>query len=412
VDEVHRGMRAAINLAGVDHAQVQRGQELAAPGYLIPSRTLSVHVQASSDSPRPLKHRLPVRVHIGTAEVMGVLSLLDANAIAPGECGLGQLFLEEAVTAVWNQPFVLRESSAASTLGGGRVLRPVARKIRKLDKQLHEALVLLNRTPPTERVAAVGWAKGPTGFVEADLIREAGIAPATSTPIVREMISSGQLIEFSAPGEGRLVHERAFHEIEERVLATLAKLHAAEPLVSAQDRAKLQALLEYVGDDNLLSVVIDRMIAQKKLVAEGRRIARADFQPKLSANQRKLKDKIVAAHAAASFEPPDPVSFAPQAGGQAANLRDIYDVAVAEGLLVKISEEIYLHADADAELRGRVHAALAAGGPGLTVAAIRDLLGTTRKYAVPICEYLDHVGITRRVGDFRVAAQEPAVTGE
>ncbi|MFL5329743.1 MAG: selenocysteine-specific translation elongation factor [Gemmataceae bacterium] len=412
VDNVHRGMRAAINLAGVDHTEVQRGQELAAPGYLVPSRTLSVYLTATRENARPLKHRLPVRVHIGTAEVMGVLSLLDTNAVAPGDSAKGQMFLEEPVMAVWNQPFVLRESSAASTLGGGRVLQPGARKIRKHDMLNVGGLADLNLTPPLNRIAAVGLAHGSTGFTEADLVREAGIAPESAAALVGEMVKSGQMIEVHANDQRRLVHEKALREIEDRVLTTMAKLHAAEPLVSGHDRAKALALLDYIGDESLVSLVVDRMIEAKKLMAEGRRIARADFQPKLSANQRKLKDKIVAAHAAAGFEPPEPKSFAPQASGQAANLLDLYDVAVAEGMLVKVNDDIYLHTDAEARMRHRVQSALADSGQGLKVAAIRDLLGTTRKYAVPLCEYLDRVGVTRRVGDFRVPAQESAVAGE
>src|SRR5207248_11469093 len=130
------------------------------------------------------------------------------------------------------------------------------------------------------------------------------------------------------------------------------------------------------------------------------RVARADFKPKLSAALRKLKDKVVEAHAAAGFQPPEPKDFAPQAGGNAANLRDLFDVCVAEGFLVKITDDIFLHAHTEAEMRRRVRDGLSAG-PGLTVAQIRDLLGTTRKYAVPLCEYLDRVGVTRRAGDLR-----------
>src|SRR5262249_25898794 len=102
------------------------------------------------------------------------------------------------------------------------------------------------------------------------------------------------------------------------------------------------------------------------------------------------------------FQPPEPAGFANQAGGNAASLRDLFDVCVAEGHLVRVSDDIYLHSDADAEMRARVSARLAQGGPGLTVADIRDLLGTTRKYAVPLCEYLDRVGVTRREGDLRL----------
>ena len=103
---------------------------------------------------------------------------------------------------------------------------------------------------------------------------------------------------------------------------------------------------------------------------------------------------MVAAYREAGFQPPEPASFAGQAGGNAASLNDLFDVCVAEGYLVRVADDLYLHADAEAEMRRRVTAKLAAGGPGLTVAEIRDLLGTTRKYAVPLCEYLDRVGVT------------------
>jgi selenocysteine-specific elongation factor len=138
-------------------------------------------------------------------------------------------------------------------------------------------------------------------------------------------------------------------------------------------------------------------------VGDARRIARADFKPKLSANQRKLKDKIVDAHATAGFQPPEPKDFANHAGGNATALNDIFEVAVAEGFLVKVAEGVYLHADTEAAMRRVVTNSLRTG-LGATVAEIRDLLGTTRKYAVPICEYLDRIGLTRRDGDLRVLA--------
>jgi selenocysteine-specific elongation factor len=149
--------------------------------------------------------------------------------------------------------------------------------------------------------------------------------------------------------------------------------------------------------------VADRLLKSRKLVGDARRIARADFKPRLSANQRKLKDRIVEAHAAAVLQPPEPMSFANQAGGNAAAIRDILEVAVAEGFLVRVTDDLYLHTDAEAAMRTKVAARLR-NGSGATVAEIRDLLGTTRKYAVPICEYLDRVGLTRREGDLRVLA--------
>ncbi len=137
-----------------------------------------------------------------------------------------------------------------------------------------------------------------------------------------------------------------------------------------------------------------------------RRIARADFKPKLSANLRKLKDKVVAAYASAGCNPPDPNDFAGAAAGNVGSLKDLFEVCVAEGFLVRIADDLYLHAEVEADMRQRV-AHFLQGNPGATVAQIRDLLSTTRKFAIPLCEYLDRIGITRREGDARVLATRP-----
>jgi selenocysteine-specific elongation factor len=169
----------------------------------------------------------------------------------------------------------------------------------------------------------------------------------------------------------------------------------------------VQDLLDYVRDDPLIQATIDRLVKQKKLVGDARRVARADFKPKLSANLRKLKDTVVASFKDAGFQPPAPSSFAPQAGGNAANLKDLFEVCVAEGELVHIAEDIYLHAESEAKMRTKVVERLKTP-PGATVAEIRDLLGTTRKFAVPLCEYLDRIKVTRREGDLRVLGGEQA----
>jgi len=204
----------------------------------------------------------------------------------------------------------------------------------------------------------------------------------------------------------------------------LNRLHEECPLMSSHDRQKVQSQLDYVGDESLVHAAVDRLIEKKQLVGDLRRVGRADFKPKLGANLRKLKDKMVAAFQEARFQPPDPASFAGQAGGNAANLKDLLDVCVAEGLLVQIRDDIYLHTDAEADMGRPLTEKLAipSSSPlppegegrvrgGLTVAEIRDLLGTTRKYAVPLCEYLDRAGVTRREGDLRFLAEVATKSG-
>jgi selenocysteine-specific elongation factor len=201
-----------------------------------------------------------------------------------------------------------------------------------------------------------------------------------------------------------LLHADTVKELDERILAELGDLHEQNPLMTSHDRQRVQAQLDYIGDDALVHAAVERLLKSRRLVGDLRRIARADFKPKLSANLRKLKDKVVAAYQEAAFQPPEPGSFANQAGGNAANLKDLFDVCMAEGFLVQIAPDIYLHTSVETEMRRRVAERLASGA-GATVAEIRDLLGTTRKYAVPFCEYLDKVGVTRRQDDLRFLAE-------
>jgi selenocysteine-specific elongation factor len=406
VEEVHRGMRAAINLAGVAHEEVFRGQELATPGYLRPSRTLTVRIKAAAEARRPLKHRVPIRLHMGTAEVIGAVSLLDRDDLKAGEWGLAQIFLDEPAMAIWGQPFVIRESSAATTVGGGNVLQPTARKIRRRHVEVIEWVEKLAGDDIEQRALAVAWFGGFAGFTPADLVRGAGIGPDETLPLIDRLHEQGRLVAVSL-GKSRqlLLHADAIRELEERVLAVVRRMHGASPLLTSLDRQKVQAQLDYIGDNALVSVVVDRLIERGSLTGDARKVAAADFKPKLSANQHKIKEKIVSAYRESGFQPPEPSSFANQAAGNAASLNDIFEVAVAEGDLKRIADDLFLHAEHDAGMRRRVTEKLAGRGPGLTVAEIRDLLGTTRKYAVPLCEYLDRVGVTVRAGDLRVLAK-------
>lgn len=404
VEEIHRGMRGAINLAGVHHEDVIRGQELATAGYLQPSRVVTVRLHCLAEVKRPLKHRAPVRFHIGTSEIMGTLSLLDCDTVAPGEWCLAQVFLDEPATCTWGQPFVVRGASATLTLGGGQVLQPVAKKVRRRHYEVLERIERLWTGSAEERALTVAWFGGFGGFTQTDLVRGANVPPGLALELIQKMKDDGKLVSIAiSPARQVLLHADMVKELDERILGVLARLHEESPLMTTHDRQRVQSQLDYVGDDQLVHAAVERLLKSKTIVGNVRRIARADFKPRLSANLRKLKDKLVAAYAEAGCQPPDPASFAGAAGGNAANLKDLFDVCIAEAYLIHITDDIYLHSDVEAEMRRRVSARLQTG-PGATVAEIRDLLGTTRKFAVPLCEYLDRIGVTRREGDLRALA--------
>lgn len=416
VSTVCRGMRAAINLAQVRHEEIRRGHELATPGVLRASRILTARFQVSPGMSRPVRHRTQARLHLGTAETMAQVALLDADELRPGRSGLVQLFVKEPVTAIWGQPYILRSPSAEQTWGGGQILQPVAGKIRRRHLEILERVERLGSESDAERVRQVAWFAGCAGVTVFDVMRGAGLSQPRAQQLLDELAASSQIITLHIGGHRSIsLAAELVADLEDRILKLLRHWHKTTPLVASLDRSKVQAQFAYLEDNDLVAAVVDRLISRGQIVGDARRIALADHKPRLSQAQRKLKDKIVNAYREAGFQPPAASSFVTQAGGLAAALNDLFDVCVAEGLLVHLGDDLYLHADHEAELRNRVQARLSSG-IGLTIAEMRDLLGTSRKYAVPICEYLDRIGITRRVGDLRFAGTEstnsPSSSGE
>ena len=175
VDEVHRGQRAAINLAGVHHEAIGRGQELATPGHLVPSRLITAQLSLLGSASRPLKHRSRVRVHVGTAELLATVALLDRTSLAPGDSAPAQLFLNDWAVTTWSQPFVVRSESPVATIGGGRVLDPNAERLRKPDETVLKLIADLQSPDAACRASAALYFAGLRDWQAGDLVRLAGI---------------------------------------------------------------------------------------------------------------------------------------------------------------------------------------------------------------------------------------------
>ena len=401
VGRVDRGARAAINLGGLHHTEARRGHELAGPGYLIASRVLSVEVRESPQAARPLRHRSRYRVHLGTAEVAATLSLLGGNALGPERSGLAQLFLAEPVAAVHGQPFVIRAESPAATLGGGRVLRPWGPRVRRRDAPAIDRLARLASPDPATRVAAALTNFGLGPWTGRTLSRDAGLAVGEVEAAVAGLVDSGAIVRLPlGPRRAARVLAEVADGLEDRALRALARLHEASPRLSAIARARVASALADLGDDALVAAVIDRLKANGRVVGDARTVALAGHEPRLSQGERKLKAEIADAYRAGGFAPPDPSEWSTKAGPRAATVAELFALLRDEERLVELGPGLYLDRDAEAEMRRRVAARLADGQP-LTMAGLRDLLGTTRKFAVPIGEYLDRIGLTRRDGDSR-----------
>lgn len=403
VEEVHRGQRAAINLAGIHHDEVRRGHELATPDFLIPTRLMSARLGLLPTALRPLKSRSRGRLHVGTAEVLCSVVLLDREELRPGESALVQLFLSEPVVAVWSQPFVLRSESPVLTVGGGQVLDPHATKIRRSEAARIAKVGELTSTDEATRAAAALYLHGLRPWRPSDLARLAGAIDYDA--LVARLRDNNTLVEIAvSPTRTALVHREAIEDISRRIEAALKKLHDEFPLNSLLDRSRLASRLEYLGSVELLDAVLAHMQRQKKVRIADRGVALVGKGPQLTTGEQKLVDEIIDKHRHAGFQPPTVAELKTAATKNQAVVPQLCKLAAAEGHLVEICADFYLHATVLQQLQQLLREKLA-GGAGITVSELRELLGTTRKYAVPICEYLDRTNFTRRQGDLRVLAE-------
>ena len=205
-DAVHAGQRAAVNIVGVHHNAVQRGQELATDGFLTPSQLMTVQLEVLPQAIRPLKNRARVRLHLGTNETMANVSLLKESELAPGQSGPAQLFLTDPVVSSWNQAFVVRSESPVTTIGGGRVLVPAAEKIKRAGDASLECLDHLVQGDDGQRAAAAIYFAGMLPWTMSDLSRLAGIDDAQT--VCDQLVEQGELVVLKINAQRQMIWHR------------------------------------------------------------------------------------------------------------------------------------------------------------------------------------------------------------
>ncbi len=397
-------MRLALNLAGVALDEVRRGCELATPGYLEPTRLMDVWIAALRMPGKILRRELRLRLHIATSEVLARLRLLDSPD-APRVDGVwGQLLLAEPVVAAWGQRFILRDESGSRTLGGGTVVRPVARRWNRRHPADPAVLEILRSGPAKARldacVAAYAWDPCP----DEQLATRAGIGALETLRAVRRQLGvEGRIRRLRIASTEVYVHASHLDALAERLCERLRVFLGENPRLPGLSRNEWPAWMPRNCPARLRPVVADWLIEHKRVALADGYVVPPGHAAAMSPEDQRLFDAICAQFEEAGFQPPAPGALACLTPKNARRVRELVDLAVARGRLVRVSAEVYLHARRWDELVEKVTAEIRARG-GLTVAEIRTLLGSSRKYVVPIVEALDAAGITRRVGDRRVLA--------
>jgi len=398
VEQIGHGQRAAINLAGVHYNEISRGQCLVSCDTLRPSQLLTVELQLSEQLAHPLKHRSAVRLHLGTASIPGKVALLGNSQVESGTSTFAQLFLSQPVAAVWGQPFVIRSVSPVETLGGGRVLDPLAVRIKRYNDTDRQCLKDLTADDSVRRAAAAAYLAESREWQPSDWSILAGVAHPSS---VLEQLAEQQIV-LSFPlsnGATGYLHRDTAAKLTQRIEKVLATEHSKTPLRKLVERSRLAQHFRQLSAHRFDALCAD-MQRKKLLVVEKRGFALADWTPQLSDAQQKLVQQICSICREAQFQPPLLDQIAAKLGEPKEIVVELAEVAVGAGTLVRISRELLFDHEAEQQARTLL-AANMADGRELSVSQIRDLLGTSRKIAVPLCEYLDAIGMTRRQGDLR-----------
>jgi selenocysteine-specific elongation factor len=296
----------------------------------------------------------------------------------------------------------VRRESPVATLGGGIVLDPDAERIRRTDSETLAWVSQLGSRDPAARASAALYFVGFRGWSPADLPRTAGV---DSTDVVHGLLADrGRLAEIPlSPTRVFRLHRRILERLCDRIEAALRKLHDRFPLKSTLDRSLLNSGFRFLADPAILAAALEDMQAAGRVCLDSKGVALVGHGPRMSQNERRILAQILATYRAAGLETPSTAQCRQQMARGQESIPQLLKLAAENGDLVQVAPDFYLHADVERETRTLLEQRLA-GGKGLTMSEIREILNTTRKYAVPLCEYFDRVGFTQRRGDVRFLA--------
>ena len=417
LDDVGGGQRAALNLTGIDRGVVQRGMELATPGYLRKSRYVDARVRILARRDRPFASHQRTRVSIGTAEHLAMLVVVGAEEIPPSADALVQLQFRRPVVASFGQRFILRNESAQATIGGGRVVRPTSRRVRP---KLPQSLVEMQRaesSEPAERLAEAVRRAGfvsvsATGSVAASshapmrLACETGIEPDQVVRLLEQMKRE----QTWTPIGSYQVHRDTLAAVERRAVAFLDRHHATHATEPGLSKDRFVGWIEARTAAGLGRAILDRLVAQNQVTVHGPYVARRSFRPALSDEDSALLEALVTEITRAGFDPPEWNKLAALRALSKPRAKVLTDLAKVEPRLVSFASQRYISKESLERFKKAV-GELGGEGRRFKLAEVRDRIGQSRRVVQPLLEYLDRFGFTKRIGDERILLSPPGRSG-
>ena len=416
-DAAHAGQRCAINLAGIERDQLQRGHWLAQPGIASVSDRLDVELHLWHAEPRAIRSGTRVHVHLGTTASPAAVAVLDADTLAPGRTGLAQLVLPQPLAAWHGDRLILRDAAGQRIIGGGRVLDSRAPVRYRRTPQRLQLLQALQRPALSDRLA---------GLLEAcehgvDLRQWQQVFGLAS---VAAFDASLQTLPHRRLAGDFIIGEPAWQHLRRTALDTLAAYHQNATDEIGPDAARLRRLARLRMDDAHWRLLLDALVKEGSVAQSGAFVHLPEHGSQLAARDETLLQRLTPHLMEAGAQGAWVRDLAERLGEPAANLRPAMARLARSGHLYQVVKDLYLDAATAARLAALVRqlaladteAAKATDAqqtsnplPILTVARFRDASGLGRKRAVQMLEFFDRIGLCRRVGDTHVLRLESEV---
>lgn len=393
VERALPGSRTAVNLTGVDVEDLERGDVLTVPGWLEPTTLLDVKLRMLADAPTVLEQNDEVDFFIGTSETLARVSLLDAERLEPGQSGWVQLRLQQPVVAVRGDRFILRRPSPSATLAGGIVVEPHPRRHRRFRVEVIRALEALASGDPE---AILLQTLGNQALEWRDLLQRSNLDRTVATEALFRLLSSGRALTLDTTGEALALHtvvvsRETAERLEAQLLAALAEYHQRYPLRRGLPREMARSRLAL--PQRPFDLFVRHLASLGKLVEDGEVLRAPDHRIRLTPEQEARAHSYEEALRREPFAPPSPAEY----GLDPELVQALADL----GRVIRVTDDVVFAPEAWQRIQEQVLALIDQNG-SVTLAQVRDALGTSRKYAQALLEYLDQLHITRRVGDARV----------
>lgn len=394
------GQRLALNLAGLQREQVERGDVVCPLEVKELTLQVDVRLQLLERLPRALRHWTRVRFYIGTREVFGRVALIGREEAPPGSLVFAQIRLEEPILAFRGDRFILRDFPAQHTLGGGVILDPFPPRHRRHAPETLERFRRKDRWSAGDTVLA--WLEDDPSLVVPGerVLYYLPRRTAEREGVLRSLEERGEVMRLRVKGKERWVARRRWEAWRQEVEQRLQRFHEAQPLALGMNLAVLQQQWAAALGEGEFEGLIEQGVKEGRWVREGPLLRLPEHRPRFSEKEEALRQRFLTLFRAAGFSPPS-LEEALQGVENVEEARQVFRALAHMGELVEVAQGLFFHPKVLEEGKECIRQRLREQ-PSFTVADFRNWVNTSRKYAVPLLEYYDRIGFTRRIGNDRV----------